>query len=277
MSGQDSSPNITREQVLSNVLQYSIDTGDLQRAERTCAEDAMTVQKLDHILRQNIVEGYPIAQRVLHLVRGLVKAQAGRNEPEDSAANTTNPPTAPEEHNLKWFLKDFEIVRSIPADPPSTNQVLMMRFVIPLHIQYKRLSGLYFQEVQAGIDSSERDRILSRLYVDVPTTFTEFNRIVEPLSGLIIYLTKEDKVGKPGDMVLMEVAFQFIKHRDMLRLWADRFKHLDLDGSRSSDALEPESKLSFACFGMITDFDIAENGKEEGRVDRFSLRDLDRI
>lgn len=153
----------------------------------------------------------------------------------------------------------------------------MMRFVIPLHIQYKRLSGLYFQEAEAGIACSERDRVLSCLYVDVPTTFAEFNRIVEPLSGLTIYLTKADKVGKPGDMVLMEVAFQFIKHRDMLRLWADRFKHLDLDSSRSSDAVEWESKLSFACFGMITDFDIAKNGKEEGRVDRFSLKDLDRI
>lgn len=79
-------------------------------------------QKLDHILRQNIVEGYPTARRVLHLIRALVKVPAGRNEAEGSAANTAEPPTAPEDHNLKWFLKDFEIVRSIAADPPSTTK-----------------------------------------------------------------------------------------------------------------------------------------------------------
>ncbi len=65
MSSQGVSQKATREQVLNNLLQYSIDTGDLQRAERMCADDSMPVQKMDYILRQNIVESYPDAKRVL--------------------------------------------------------------------------------------------------------------------------------------------------------------------------------------------------------------------
>ncbi len=152
-----------------------------------------------------------------------------------------------------------------------------MDFIIPLHIQYKRLSGLYFQESQKDIDSSERDRVLSSLYVDVPTTFAQFDRIVEPLSGLNMFLTEADKLGRPGDLVLMEIGFQFIKHRDLLRFWAKRFKDLGIDSSTCSCGVEPEYALSGACLQTIADFDIAEERKKERRVDRFSLKDLDRI
>lgn len=259
MSNQGLSPKVTREQVLSNLLQYSIDTGDLQRAERMCADDSMTMQKMDYILRQNIVESYPDAKRVL----------------DDLCIPSS--PKGPEKHSLKWFVQDFDIVRSIPADPPSSKQVVLMNFIIPLHIQYKRLSGLYFQESQKDIDSSERDRVLSSLYVDVPTTFAQFDRIVEPLSGLNIFLTEADKLGRPGDLVLMEIAFQFIKHRDLLRFWANRFKDLGIDSSTCSCGVEREYALSGACLQTIADFDIAEERKREGRVDRFSLKDLDRI
>lgn len=276
---------VTQEEVLGGVLQYSIDIGDQQLAELICEHNAFTVAQMDQILKQNISENFLDVIQIMNHWLELTKPPEDESDAEGSAGASPPPPPPPEKPKavrVNWFGHIPDVVRYIPVDIPKSYGAVLKSFIIPLHTQYKRLSRRYFQE--SDTDSSARARALSSLHVGVPKTFWDFNSIAELPSGHDPSLTNADMLGEAGDRVLMQVAFQFTKHRDLVRCWATRFENLDQDNARitAERGLEDGGlvdDIDAVCFRAIVDFNALETRKaaEEDNMDRFSLRDLDRI